>query len=270
MRPINFLLAIVIILSLVTVVNAAEPARIMFVKGAPRIMKIDTADWQACAVNMPVDNGDRIKTGQDESIDIAVGKKNLVRVEPNSDVFIKKTSSPYSIELLNGAAMASIKALPRGSKFEIRTPTGVSGARGTAWRAETDGKRSTFGSFEKSIYVRGLDKAGNEMAGELTVKSGWKASVDMFERPGAPERMSRAELQRWNEWKSSVRDSASRRGTSAPMDKMDRMGNIADSNIDNVESRQDDIQQTQDQKRIEDRNDSPPSNKGSGGHGPAY
>jgi hypothetical protein len=97
--------------------------------------------------------------------------------------------------------MSLIKNLPKDSTFKIKTPTAISGARGTGWESSTDGSRSTFNTFENAIYVKGIDQSGSEMEGELEVKSGFKTTVDKFEKPQALEKLSDKDIERWNSWK---------------------------------------------------------------------
>jgi len=192
--------------------EAADEARVINLTGNPKIMKAGQGEWKECPVNTVIDNGDRIMTRQNEMLDISFSadNSNVVHVAEKTDVFVKRNVSPYSIELLNGAAIAYLKNLPKDSNFEIRTPTGISGARGTAWRAETNGAKSTFGAFENSIYVKGIDASGREAQGELTVGSGWKTVVDKFERPVRLEKLTDKEINSWREWKENIEKIAPR------------------------------------------------------------
>jgi hypothetical protein len=110
--------------------------------------------------------------------------------------------------------MALLKSLPSGSTFEVKTPAGVSGARGTGWRSDTDGRRATFAAFENKIYVAGIDRAGNRMAGELTVESGMKTMVDRFEAPSRLERITEREMNQWNDFKKDVEKREEVKGSS--------------------------------------------------------
>lgn len=232
--------------------SVGEAVKIVMVKGNPQIMKAQKAQWESCAIEMAVGTGDRIKTSGGEAVDIAFTLKSTVamRIEENSDVFIKNNASPYSTELLNGAVMASIGGLPRGSKFEVRTPTAVSGARGTAWRSSTDGNRSVFDSFEKSIYIIGIDAAGKEMEGELTVESGFRAVVDRFERPSRIEKLSGADMERWSEWKAEMREGGA---GGAISDRLDKIDSIVTKAEQAEQRRASGVNEFEDVNRITDR-----------------
>ncbi|MCM8761395.1 MAG: hypothetical protein NC933_04610, partial [Candidatus Omnitrophica bacterium] len=94
--------------------------------------------------------------------------------------------------------------IPKGSSFEIRTPAGISGARGTGWGSKTDGETAIFSSYENAIYVKGINRDGSVMEGELTVSEGFRAVVDKFERPERLEQISRADIDRWNGFRQEV------------------------------------------------------------------
>ena len=259
-------------ISFIMICHSLEVAKIVLVKGSPKIMKVNTDKWIVCDVGGIVDNGDRIKTLKDEVVEVAFTKKgpNIVRIEQNADVFLKKNEAPYSLELLNGAVMASIKNLPRQSTFEIRTPAGLSGARGTAWRSDTDGKRVTFDSYEKHIYVRGIDKKGKAMPGELIVEKGFRAKLERFERPERVERLSERQMKRWNRWQGDLRSRRSEiaRVTSSPASgrpaapakistfdksKLDKIGRTETRSMDRLEAQKSAVIEMEDLKRIEQR-----------------
>lgn len=227
-------------------------ARIVYVKGGPKIMKTWTNKWKACEPGMNVDNGDRIKTIEEEAVEISFLKKNsnIIRIEPDSDVFIRKCEAPYSIELLSGTAMALIKDLPKGSTFEIRTPLGLSGARATGWTATTNGASALFSAFEESIYTVALDADGNVKGDMVTVMEGWRAILEQ-DKAIILERLAGGDIDRWNEWRRGVLD---RLGISSMvnLDRSDATGR----DIDKLESRKDSVNEARDETRIENRESS--------------
>ena len=174
-------------------------------------MKKGVDAWTSCSINLALGTGDRIKTLAGEDVQISFSKDaNFVKINENSDVVLLINQDGGSIDLLNGEALALINKLPQGSTFEMKTPSGVSGARGTGWGAKTDGLRSTFNSFERSIYVKGIDKAGNVMKDELVVREGLRTMVDKFERPERLEKLSSRDMERWSGWKDSLKEQPNR------------------------------------------------------------
>jgi len=217
------------------IAESKDAASIMMVKGKPKIMKKGSSTWDTCRKNGTIDNGDRIKTLQNEVVEISFSddNKRIVKIGENSDAYIRKTESPYSIELVNGEAMALLEKLPEGSTFEIRTPTGISGARGTGWGVTANELKAIFKSFENVIYVKGIDAAGNEIPGELEVREGWQSIVDKFQKPGALERLESGDREQWNEWKNDV---------------MDRLDNLKERGFEQAAQMQNKIQQLENKK----------------------
>ncbi len=189
-------------------VSGANEAKVILVKGEPAIMKKESSDWNPCKKGAAIDNGDRIKTSKGEVVEISFSEDTVrvIRIREDSDVFIVKRESPYSIELVDGEVLTFLKKLPKGSTFEIKTPAGTCGARGTGWSVTVDELKAIYRSFENAIYVQGLDASGNAIGGELTVRDGWQVIVDKFEKPGELERIAAGDLDKWNEWKSDLLD----------------------------------------------------------------
>ncbi|MFA6142932.1 MAG: FecR family protein [Candidatus Omnitrophota bacterium] len=188
------------------IAECKDKTSLISVKGEPKIMKHGLSNWNACKLDAAIDNGDRIKTLKGESVEIYFSGKStkVVKIEENSDVYVRKCESPYSIELLSGSAMAYLEKLPKGSTFEIRTPTGISGARGTGWGVTAGELKTIFKAFENIIYVKGIDANGNEIPGELVVKEGWQSIVDKFQTPGALEELAAGDFEKWLEWKNDL------------------------------------------------------------------
>ncbi|MDD5496335.1 MAG: FecR family protein [Candidatus Omnitrophica bacterium] len=183
-----------------------EEAKVVLIAGNPQVMKFNTNNWDVCKIGMTIENGDRIKTLEGERVDISFAEDNtnIIEIGEESDVVVKKGQAPYAVELLNGEVMALLKRLPKDSTFEVRTPAGLSGARGTGWGSKTDGNKTTFAAYENSIYARGIDRSGNVIPGELIVKNGWKTVIGKFQKPERLERLMARDMDRWNSWKDSV------------------------------------------------------------------
>ena len=246
-------------------VYAENQATIFYVKGKPGLMKEGLPGWKPCKVGAVVDSGDRIKTDKDEAVEISLlaDRSNIVRIEENSDAYIRKSTAPYRIELLNGATMALIKKLPKGSTFEIATPAGLSGARGTGWRSSTTGASADFQCYENAIYVTGIDQNGNKIEGTLTVESGYETFLNQFEKPEKLGQLSNADLQKWNEWKNDLL------GRIRDLERnLDRAGNLQ-GNINQIESQKSDVKESLESERSDEQQQgsSHESNRDKGGPG---
>lgn len=233
------------------ILQSQESAKVAYVMGNPKIMKAGQTAWEDCRLGMIINNADRIKTLTNEVVEIAFFKdrSNIVRIESSADVFIKLAEAPYSIELLNGSAMALIKNLPNNSAFEVRTPAGIAGARGTGWRSVTDGNRAAFDVFEDSIYAKGIDKSGNPMEEEVEVESGWRVSIDKFEKPSKLEKLTGADMDRWESWRGEIAG----RNEMDSRDRLDRVSRIEDRQEDREEALKEDVNEARDIDRIVER-----------------
>lgn len=222
-------------------------ASIFSLEGNPKIMKSGNTQWQECEIDMPIDTGDHIKTLKEEWVEISFlnDRTNMVKVEGDSDIVIKKNEAPYSLDLISGSVMALIRKLPKNSTFEVTTPVGLCGARGTGWRSSTDNTRSRFAAFEHRIYVRGIDTSGKPMKGELIVKKGWANILNKFEKPEKLDRLLSGDIKRWNIWKKSLTDRI--RNSDRSLDKADR----TEDRIGKLQSMKSDIREASDINRVE-------------------
>lgn len=284
MNRFTFLVVGIIILSaafFTTSLFAQYVPEVLFVRGDPQIMKKGADRWTGCKVKMAVNDGDRIRTSKDESVEVGFVelRKNIVKIGADSDVVVVSGQDPYLINILNGETMALLAGLPKGSNFQIKTPTGLSGARGTGWRSITDGIRSTFESYVNAIYVKGIDRSGKPMDEELIVDRGYKTTVNQFEAPERVERLMAEDFDRWNAWRDEVNSrsigesaygttGAPAAGTAqAPAqaqagaldraesarEKLDRIGREEINAIEALEARKQDISESRDQQRIQER-----------------
>ena len=273
MKASFFRTAVIAVLGMLFLVSAvfseqSETVTIFFVKGNPQIMESGKMTWRACTEGATVDEGDRIRTKEGEAVELSFGedRNNLIKIEENSDVIVRKISLPdRQLELVNGEVFSMMKKLPSRSTFEVRTPAGLSGARGTGWGTKTDGKSMTARSYEKNIYVKGIEKSGKPMKKELIVKAGWKTKFGKFEKPALLERLSRKEQKRWRAWKRDINKrlkAASKKGTK-PFKRASRLMKDIDSRLDKLES----FEETRDIKKIEKRIDKKSSSSGGGDNG---
>ncbi|MFA4980966.1 MAG: FecR domain-containing protein [Candidatus Omnitrophota bacterium] len=253
-KPVRFGLIFIVFAAMsVVFFNMAKAqqgdVKIVYLKGDPKIMKSGTNTWSPCDLKMAVGNGDRIKTLDKEAVEISFSKKdaNIVRIEPNSDVFVRKSESPYLIELMSGTAMALINDLPKGSAFEVKTPLGLSGARATGWTVSADEAASMFSALEDSIYTAILDEFGNIKGDMVNVKEGWKLILEK-DKAMILERLTAGDFQKWNEWRQDV---LSRLGLSS-MVNLNQAGNMGNA-IDQLDSKKDNVNENRDEQRIEAR-----------------
>jgi hypothetical protein len=92
--------------------------------------------WQRLELNMPVCCGDIIKTGEKSVVEIALADRGSFKIHPNTQVALNTLISPVeqknSFLLFFGSVWMKIsKYTLRLKGYEIQTPTGFAGLRGT-------------------------------------------------------------------------------------------------------------------------------------------
>jgi hypothetical protein len=217
-------LTVIVILAFAACAFAQYVPEVLRVKGDPQIMKKGADTWASCKEKTAVEDGDRIKTSKDEVVVIGFveNRKNIIRVGGDSEVVMIDGLEPsYIVELLNGEALALLLSLPQDSNFEVRTPAGVSSARGTGWRALTDGETATFEAYDNSIYVKGVYADGKPMEYGIFVNMGYKTVVKKLEQPAPVQRLTPEDIDRWNAWRDEVKYIQLRLTASGGTEKID-------------------------------------------------
>lgn len=88
--------------------------------------------------NMELDENTLIETGPDTVVDLTVnGRTSTVRITASTKVTLKTMEdlgagdSETMLDLKDGQILGSVKKISKASKYEISTPRGVAGIRGT-------------------------------------------------------------------------------------------------------------------------------------------
>ncbi|MBL7157464.1 MAG: FecR domain-containing protein [Candidatus Omnitrophica bacterium] len=175
------------------------------VSGTTEYLPAGETQWKNIKIGLAIYSGDNIKTYEDSSVDIAFDdkKKNIVNIKSNTHVVIK-LQGEEKIELIDGEVFYLVKMIPRGSRFEIRTPTAVCGARGTGGGAKANKDRTVVSAYENDSYAKGIGKDGKVMEDNLTVKEGFKTIVKLFQRPSALKGLTDKEKAKWDKWKDEL------------------------------------------------------------------
>jgi len=210
MRFYKFAITILVVLVLASGFVFAESGssvKTFNVSGKAEYLKKDTADWGKLSTGMLLYSGDSIKTYKNAGVEIAFDKrkKNIVKIGADSHIVLKLTKEE-KIELVDGEIFALIKSIPRGSKFEVRTPAAVCGARGTGFGAKTDKNKTVVSSYENDSYAKGIGKDGKVMEDNLTVKEGFKTTVKKFKKPSKLSKIGNRKYEKWNGWKDNLDD----------------------------------------------------------------
>lgn len=108
------------------------------VSGIVKIIPKGAKEGRDANINDIVGEGDKIETGENGYIEIRLDNNNAINLKPNTKLsIIKLLLNPSTKEFENifevtiGSVKARIEGLKGNSKFEVKTPTAVCGARGT-------------------------------------------------------------------------------------------------------------------------------------------
>lgn len=188
-------------------INAApgSSVNVTDVTGNVEFLAQGAASWETLEKGMRLRSGDSVKTKSKSSATFAFDsrKRNLVTVKQNSHVVLKLAGSE-KLELIDGEVFALVKNLPRGSSFEIRTPTAVCGARGTGWGVIASQMETIVRAFENDSYVMGIDESGDIIRKKLIVLEGFETTIKRFQMPSKLTKISDSNYQKWRDAKKRL------------------------------------------------------------------
>ena len=188
-----FACALVLALALagLTTLRAAEEghkegkATVRTVHGT--VQYLDNGAWLPVKPNMKFAAGVTIRTGADGAADISVnGMASAVRLTNNTTLQIptmtyvgtpREGDTTTMLNLDSGSILGNVKKISANSRYEIMTPHGVAGIRGTDFAVEaipTDGwqVRVTFSSITGMITVSAVID-GVTVTHTLTTGTSW-------------------------------------------------------------------------------------------------
>ncbi len=140
---------------------------------------------------------DAIEVAEGGYVDISYDKdwSNVTRVEEKSKIVIKAIY-PTTIDLEEGGVYAKLKALPKDSTFEVKTPTAIASVRGTEYRTTViSGETEIYNLSESNVYVYGFDQAGTRQAEPVVLANSQKTHVvQKGHPPVAPRAMEQRDF----------------------------------------------------------------------------
>jgi hypothetical protein len=202
------LLALMLVLCVPHVTFAIEDdfqATLTDFEGEVLFQKAGDKTWLPVEANMPLESGDRIRTGFNSSAEILIDDGSILKLEDNAkmeltglyvDSATKKVKTRLYLAI--GRLFSNIaQMMNRESRFDVQTPTAIVGIRGTEFVIElADAEETDVGVFEGSVYVNSVDDQGSIIKeDEVLVTDGNQTTVQRRKRPLPPfalkERMLR-------------------------------------------------------------------------------
>ncbi|MBI5239700.1 MAG: FecR domain-containing protein [Elusimicrobia bacterium] len=161
--------------------DADYEARLTEAKGEVTVFTAEEPEGVPGEKDMPLLPGDKVRTGEDSSAEIALSGEHCVCLRPHSELTLanlRRADSELSLAL--GSLLAKVQSLA-GGLFRVRTPAAVAAVRGTEFAVEideADPELTSVGVFDEGkVSVSGADGA------EELLKSNQETTVRRGSRP---------------------------------------------------------------------------------------
>lgn len=179
-KPLNKILILVFCFGLIFGVSSVVKAEkgkagvLSKIEGTVELKQAGTLIFEPAQVEQVLNVGDRIRTKADGWAEISLDNGNVVELQENSDLLIKKfvqnlEKEEYEniLDMNLGKLRAKVEKLKGDSVFEIHTPTAVAAARGTIIYLEAGSELS------KILVEEGIVEFLNRISGmKVVVKNG--------------------------------------------------------------------------------------------------
>lgn len=125
--------------------------------------KVGKGSWKPIKVGMIFNPNTAVQTGADSSIDLFLNDNGpVVRVTANTELSLDKLDITDTgvekiintqLDLRSGRILGNVKHLAEASKYEVKTPRGVAGIRGTDYDIRADGTVHVITGTVVMVYV---------------------------------------------------------------------------------------------------------------------
>lgn len=146
-----------------TVEAAPNKAVVRAVRGDAQISNNKGQSWAKAKVGQALAANSLIKTPKGGSADLFLGENGpVVRVTEDTIMGIDKLDLEATglekvietqLDLKNGRILGSVKKLAAASKYEVKTPVGVAGIRGTEYSISSSGVLNVVSGTVVIVYV---------------------------------------------------------------------------------------------------------------------
>jgi len=133
------------------------------IRGTAQISNDKGATWKKASVGARLDANSVIKTDAASTADLFLGENGpVVRVTEDTRMGIDRldlektgieTVIETQLDLKNGRILGNVKKMAAASKYEVKTPVGVAGIRGTEYSIDARGKVTVVQGTVVVVYV---------------------------------------------------------------------------------------------------------------------
>jgi hypothetical protein len=149
--------------------------------------------WKKLTVGTRLKQGATIKTAQGSIVDLFLGENGpVVRVTEDTIMGVDKltrdntgqeTVIETQLDLRNGRILGNVKKLAAASKYEVKTPVGVAGIRGTQYDISANGRVTVIEGTVVVVYL--VPGGGTQI---VTVREGETAYPPTANSPARVEK----------------------------------------------------------------------------------
>lgn len=179
-RVLGFAVACAAFLSASTTQAAPEQnkAVVRAVRGTANYSTDRGANWKALKVGTGLNQNSVIRTAPGSTVDLFMNENGpAVRVTENTTLGIDRLTIDRTgvdnvietqLDLRNGRILGNVRKLAAASKYEVKTPQGVAGIRGTRYDISADGTvRVIEGQVVVVYIVNGVASTATVNAGQM-------------------------------------------------------------------------------------------------------
>ncbi len=145
------------------------PALVIAVSGAAYLVRAD-GQREELAIGIELFSGDRVVTGDQQSLRMQFADKSELQVLPNSEVILDKLSLfkqtgmiDTRIRLNKGGVKTWVIKQKPGDHYEIKTPAAVTAVRGTTFRLSSDDSQISRTEVTQGLVVVSADQAEKDV-----------------------------------------------------------------------------------------------------------
>jgi hypothetical protein len=158
--------AVAIAAALLLTVSAhakANKAVVRAVRGGTAEITNDGKNWKPAKVGQQLGEHSAVKTDPNATVDLFLGENGpVVRVTKDTTMGIDRLDVESTgvekvietqLDLRNGKILGNVKKMAAASKYEVKTPVGVAGIRGTEYAISADGKVQVYSGTVVLVYI---------------------------------------------------------------------------------------------------------------------
>jgi hypothetical protein len=174
-------------------------ARLVDLKGDVKVYTAGQDKPLPAKKDLPLEEGDRLVTGKESTVDIGVDGRTLVHISALSDFTltnINRKQTSYKLSL--GTFLGKIQKLLAGQTFAVETPNAVAAVRGTEFGVELDAAKA--GDSYVGVFDEGKVEVKGHAGNSETIIAGQETKVAKGQAP-----VQGYQLQRFMKYRSYMR-----------------------------------------------------------------